>query len=83
MEYKALLKNDIALQNPCTRIENCSGDTSSTTIPVEHRYVSIWPAFLFTMKKPLFKARIVKLVFLMQRFFVYEYTGIYIFVEEK
>jgi len=73
MRCKVLLKNDIALENPCNWIEKCSSATSCTTVPVGHRYVSIWPAFIFTMKKPSFEAGIVKLAFLLQRFFFYIY----------
>jgi len=70
MEYKALLKNDTVLEDPCIRIENCSGATSSIIIPMGHRYVSIWPAFLFTIKKRSFEAGIVKLAFILQRFYL-------------
>jgi hypothetical protein len=80
MKYKALLKNNITLENPCNLIENSSGTTSSTTIPVGHsgRYVSIWPAFLFTRKRWSFEAGIVKLAFLLQRFFFYVLIYIYV-----
>jgi len=77
MEYEALVKNDTALEDSCTRIENCSGTTSSATIPMGHRYVSIWPAFLFTIKKKRsFEAGIVKLAFILQRMFFYEYMWV-------
>ena len=88
MEYKALLKNDTVLEDPCIRIENCSGATSSIIIPMGHRYVSIWPAFLFTIKKRSFEAGIVKLAFILQRFYLLRiyvcvcgFVCVYIYIE--